>query len=220
MKEPWTRWQGNEDSPLMVIGNEFGDRQTFKDNDGLPALDAPTNVNIFYLLHLIGIPIPTPPAAKAEAKMPEYGRSSLLLFTNAILHGEKRSDLKARLQKYKAVLIVTAGKEAYERVSRLTMTPPRRRDFREARGELLDISKGRFLYPVCHPSAPCCFHEQVCQWKNLGHLVRCDSRLQEVKSWLEHGCRFHAHLCREVMGHDLTAPRLPQSPLLTRQSRR
>jgi hypothetical protein len=193
--EPWTRWQGNRNSPLMVVGNEYHDKKTEKGTfvhyRRLPALDIPTNAHIFYFLHLIGIPIPRPPATRAEAKMPKYGKSSLVLFTNTRLYREKKSDLEARLQKYKAVLVVSAGKIAYDKVSKLTMLGPRPK-FKKAMGKLKKISakhsKCGFLYPVLHPSHRN-LKAQVDQWKTLGHLIQCDPQLQDVKKWLKQRVR-------------------------------
>lgn len=195
VSEPWTRWQGNRNSPLMVVGNEYHNKKTekgiFVHYRGLPALNILTNAHIFYFLHLIGIPIPAPPATRAEAKMPKYGKSSLVLFTNARLYRQKKSDLKTRLQKYKAVLIVSAGKIAYEKVSKLTR-PRSPIDFKKSMGKLRKISprnsKCGFLYPVLHPSHRN-LKAQVDQWKTLGHLIQCDPRLQDVKKWLKQRVR-------------------------------
>ena len=47
---PWTLWQGNIGSELMVIGQDWGDTKYFAKNYGRDGADNPTNRNLRHLL--------------------------------------------------------------------------------------------------------------------------------------------------------------------------
>src|SRR5688500_5207961 len=73
---PWTRWQGNLDATLMIVGQDWGDTAYFARHDGLDGSTNPTNRTLCRLLHSIGIHI-DPQATVA-------GRGQIFL-TNTIL---------------------------------------------------------------------------------------------------------------------------------------
>jgi uracil-DNA glycosylase len=74
---PWSLWQGNLNTELVIVGQDWGDTRYFTDNDGREAPRNPTNETLRRLLGSIGIDIAGPTAADA-------GGGTVFL-TNAIL---------------------------------------------------------------------------------------------------------------------------------------
>lgn len=74
---PWTKWQGNINAQLMVVGQDWGDVRYFVNNQGRESASNPTNKNLVRLLESIGIsilPVSNP-----------LGYSGEVFLTNAIL---------------------------------------------------------------------------------------------------------------------------------------
>jgi uracil-DNA glycosylase family 4 len=74
---PWSRWQGNLDAELMVIGQDWGNVKDFCDQKGTEVDNNSTNKTLMELLNSIGFEIDLPSAMK--------GFDAQLFFTNAIL---------------------------------------------------------------------------------------------------------------------------------------
>jgi DNA polymerase len=73
---PWSRWQGNLDAAVMVVGQDWGDVAYFKTNRGRDLARNPTNRTLVELLAVAGIevdPLRTPRPRQTA------------FFTNAIL---------------------------------------------------------------------------------------------------------------------------------------
>ena len=86
---PWSLWQGNIDSKLMIIGQDWGDTEYFSSNQGFDGLENPTNNKLLSLLKSIGISV-EPPVRGLKGKT--------LFFTNAILC-LKEGGLQAKVKK-------------------------------------------------------------------------------------------------------------------------
>jgi DNA polymerase len=89
---PWSRWQGNLDAKLMVVGQDWGDRKYFEKWEGLDQpTGSPTNENLTKLLSHIGVIID-------RSFVAEKGE---VFFTNAILclkEGKTNNPSKKGLQ--------------------------------------------------------------------------------------------------------------------------
>src|SRR5205823_3503763 len=72
----WSRWQGDLNARVMVVGRDWGDLGSFEHQEGLE-IDAPTNRKLCELLSEAGL----------HAQLPSYGstRQGGLFFTNAVL---------------------------------------------------------------------------------------------------------------------------------------
>jgi DNA polymerase len=81
---PWTRWAGDLDADLMVVGQDWGDVAYFKANQGLDKPDNPTSVALAELLASVGRPLPRMPTAAAPLP-PGGNRHSRVFLTNALL---------------------------------------------------------------------------------------------------------------------------------------
>lgn len=79
---PWTRWQGKQDSPILVVGQDFSDLHTFAKYHGQAEWDGTTNLKLVQAFSHAGISLANPPN-------PASGLSGLnedrLFFTNAVL---------------------------------------------------------------------------------------------------------------------------------------
>jgi uracil-DNA glycosylase len=126
---PWSRWQGNLSSKMLIIGQDWGTIQFFKENKGLEPIYNPTNDALVKLLASIGVLIDRPRGRETEGR---------IFLTNAILclkNGEAGglqgavqdqwfSDcgklfLKPLIDLLKPRVIVTLGEKAYASVKRL-----------------------------------------------------------------------------------------------------
>lgn len=86
---PWSRWQGNLDASLLLVGQDWGDVSYFLSNRGFENPGNPTNKTLIDLLKSIGIDIGPPAAAHGQ---------HVAFFTNAILC-LKQGGLQAEVQK-------------------------------------------------------------------------------------------------------------------------
>lgn len=82
---PWSRWQGNLDAVLMIVGQDWGDDKYYLRNGGLEAANNPTNVFLRELIGLAGLAITAPD---------DPGRESNLFFTNAVLCLKRQGGLQ------------------------------------------------------------------------------------------------------------------------------
>src|SRR5947208_3645966 len=73
---PWSRWQGNLNATLLVVGQDWGDTGYFKLQSGWEKPGNPSNSTLVKLLTSIGIAVPQPGASSD---------SPVVFFTNAIL---------------------------------------------------------------------------------------------------------------------------------------
>jgi uracil-DNA glycosylase len=79
---PWTHWQGNLDAQLMVVGQDWGGKEVYNEQEGLDIADN-TNSKLRILLDSVGVKISLP----LGAVQPKNTVSPLPLafFTNSVL---------------------------------------------------------------------------------------------------------------------------------------
>lgn len=119
---PWSRWQGNLNAPLMVVGQDWGGTDYFLKNKGHDKPGNPTDLNLINLINIAGFTI-------KDVYLPEG--QNILFFTNAILclkGGNLQSDvqkewfhncaffLRKQIEIVNPSIIVGLGKHAYEAV--------------------------------------------------------------------------------------------------------
>jgi len=153
---PWSRWQGNLDTRLMIVGQDWGDATCYLQNKGQEPPNNPTNLTLIHLLHSIGIAIGPPSVGGEES----------ILLTNAILC-LKKGGLQAPVrtswfnncgERFLVPLIeivrpnvlVTLGTRAYDSIRKLYGL--RRMEFRravEAEAGLQPLN-GIAFFPMYH----------------------------------------------------------------------
>ena len=133
---PWSRWQGNLDAKLMIVGQDWGDVRYFSTHSGLEGPRNPTNETLRELVGLLGIDI-GPPG--------DLRRNGVAFFTNAVLclkngglqaavedewFANCSSFLRHQVETVSPRLVVCLGERAYRSMARAFAFPAG--PFREA----------------------------------------------------------------------------------------
>jgi DNA polymerase len=128
---PWSKWQGNLDARILLIGQDWGNIDYYLNNKGYDTDDNPTNQNLVELFKLIGIDIGTP-------SKPNF--SAPVFFTNTILGIKQDGNMSAKVRKawakesadlflaplieiIRPKTIITLGGYAYGEVARIYGLP-------------------------------------------------------------------------------------------------
>jgi uracil-DNA glycosylase family 4 len=155
---PWTRWQGDLDADIMVVGQDWGDVTSFKHQSGIDN-DSRTNRLLRELLAYVGINVSAPPA---------FSRQSNVFLTNSVLclkGGNCQSQvsshwynncgtnfLRPQIEIVQPKVVVAMGEWAYRTIMRsFNLFPLRFRKAVEAKGHVL-LLPGTLLIPVYHCS--------------------------------------------------------------------
>jgi uracil-DNA glycosylase family 4 len=164
---PWSRWQGNLDTEIMIVGQDWGDDQYFKDNNGFDKTrtksgspyENPTNKTLRYLLQSIGINI---------EPCKDYETEGDLFFTNAILclknkgrmQGPVKDEwfkncgslfLKPLIDIISPKVVITLGEKAYRAVCNL-YDIDQKKNFKDAVNNYkgVPLVGSVLLFPVYH----------------------------------------------------------------------
>jgi DNA polymerase len=177
---PWTRWQGNLDAELVVVGQDWGDVAYFESHQGLDEAKNPTNRRLRELLAQAGFYV-------AEVGT-GAGRGTVFL-TNAILclksgglSGPVKSAwfaecgrrfLRPQIELVRPRGVVTLGERAYRAVCHsFGMQPGPFRAAVESGGDV-EVLSGVRLFPVYHCSprvlaATRTWDKQQEDWRRIG----------------------------------------------------
>lgn len=66
---PWTRWNGDLNAPILVVGQEWGDVSSFERQGGLDNAKSKTNEVLVDLLSSVGVVVQSAPNG---VRIPEY----------------------------------------------------------------------------------------------------------------------------------------------------
>ncbi|WP_209581786.1 uracil-DNA glycosylase family protein [Methanobacterium aggregans] len=121
---PWSKWQGNLNADIMLVGQDWGSEKYYLDYKGNHKDDSITNSRMKEAFELIGIEVGYPSSPNRDAPC---------FFTNVVLglkEGNKSNPIKAKWVKEHAEeflkptieivnpkIIITLGKPAYESVA-------------------------------------------------------------------------------------------------------
>jgi uracil-DNA glycosylase family 4 len=180
---PWSRWQGNLDAQLMIVGQDWGDTRYLLQNSGLEKPGNPTNRTLASLLGSIGIEI-GPPGDAAGA--------DVVFFTNAFLclkEGGLQGDvwpewfancspyLRRQIEIISPKVVVGLGQRAYENVLRAFdfKPPPFRSAVEDERGTVLPT--GARLFAAYHCGARIMnthrpLSAQLRDWERIGRVLQ------------------------------------------------
>ena len=179
---PWSRWQGNLDAPVMVVGQDWGDTRYFLKYQGVEGPGNPTNKTLAMLLGTIGIAIGEPGQTDG---------ADVVFFTNAILclkegglQGDVRREwfqccrpfLQRQIEIISPKVVVGLGQRAFESiVTAFDMKPPAFRNaVEDERGIVLP--NGSRLFAVYHCGARILnthrsLSAQLHDWQRIGRAV-------------------------------------------------
>jgi uracil-DNA glycosylase len=181
---PWTRWQGNLDAELMIVGQDWGDAASFESGKGLDEATNPTNHRLWQLLAEAGYPVA------------EYGQQEgrgTIFFTNAILclksgglSGPVKSAwfaecgprfLRPQIEIVRPRVVITLGEKAYQGISIAFKHRPD--SFRTAVESVnkLELLPSVHLFPVYHCSPRVLagtriWDQQLEDWRRIGDVLR------------------------------------------------
>jgi uracil-DNA glycosylase len=176
---PLTRWQGNLQSPLLVVGQDFADVTTYREVQGYPGANVPTNQRLLLFLKAAGFQIAPPHFPLADDK---------LFFTNAVLclkRGKMRSPiptecfnacsrlfLSRTLELVSPRAVATLGGRALDAV--LCAFGQKRKQSIAALLESplpLELFGETYLFPFFHPMASRSLAQQSADWERMGQWL-------------------------------------------------
>ncbi len=157
----WSLWQGDLNAKIMIVGQDWGDVDTYKKWKGRDKDTNPTNTNLMKLLSIIGYNIKSPETSDTK--------NNSLFFTNAVLclkNGGmqakvKKKDyyekcmvafLKPLIELIKPNLIVSLGLKSYLGITSLYGVK-KQQDMKSAVRTLISLNKDTNLYAVYHCGA-------------------------------------------------------------------
>jgi uracil-DNA glycosylase family 4 len=179
---PWSKWQGNLDAEVMVVGQDWGDTRYFLREKGGEHPSNPTNGTLVKLLDSIGVAIGPPGGGHGP---------NVAFFTNAILclksdglqgkvQGEWfahcRRFLRAQIDIVRPRIVIGLGRLAFTSILRAfdIQPPPFRNAVADPHGTLLPT--GSRVFAVYHCGARILnthrsFSAQVQDWKRIGFVL-------------------------------------------------
>jgi hypothetical protein len=129
---PWSRWQGNLDAKVLVVGQDWCDTRYFKKHSGWEKRGNRTNTTLVKLLGSIGLSVPSPGTSPTSVPT--------VFFTNAVLclkegglQGPVRSEwflncrsyLRRQIEIVRPLVVVGLGQRAFESIlAAFDLTPP------------------------------------------------------------------------------------------------
>ncbi len=81
---PWTRWQGNLNADILIVGQDWGGTNDLEDYEGCEPPGNPTNIALAGFLRDLGLEIDDPPSSYDTATG-RFGGPGTVFLTNAIL---------------------------------------------------------------------------------------------------------------------------------------
>lgn len=155
---PWSRWQGNLDAKLMIVGQDWGDTAYFVDHSGWDGPANATNNVLIDLLASIGITI-LPPSESDDGRGALFLTNAILCLKNGGMNAPVEAEwfancgerfLKPVIELVRPVLVVSLGERAYRSIRDLYGLP--RLAFRKAvaQPDPFTLGEGIFFVAVYH----------------------------------------------------------------------
>ena len=178
---PWTRWQGNLNSDILVVGQDWGDVDCLLNNKGIEPAGNPTNQTLMKLFQdALGISLCEPNSQEPNSQ-PAFFTNSILCLKRGGLQGEVRDSwfencgekfLKETINLVQPRIVVTLGEKAFRTMEALYGFP--RKPFKAAvdNSDPFLIPGGARLFPMYHCGAWILnthrkFPEQLRDWKRI-----------------------------------------------------
>jgi hypothetical protein len=216
--EPQTRWQGNEDSPIVVVLNHYprdNGRDDFTEQEGWPDPTAVTNLNLRFLLcEAAGLrvpPVPDPGERAACGNKKGYGTDGILYFTNAISHLVPTKECGRVHRQYEGVkrlmgsridhknVIIASGDLAYKVVCKAFNVKFEKYGCEER--AIPNETRTCTLFHLRHPSYVMPIERHWQDWAGIGKHVRehlADWYQEKYVPWLNSPLHASAHRGKDV----------------------
>lgn len=153
---PWTRWQGDLDAAVLVVGQDWGDVASFLRQGGVDT-ESPTNRMLRELLAYVGVSILPPPGA---------GQRMGVFLTNAILCLKQggaqapvrdewftncgQAFLRGQIELVHPKVVVTLGERAYRAIAGAFALAPQVFRIAVESSAVVRLVPGTVLVPVYH----------------------------------------------------------------------
>lgn len=177
---PWTRWQGNLNAKLMIIGQDWGDLAYFLKNAGVESPKNPTNSNLVKLAASIGVAIdPLPKLSEFEGQV--FLTNAILCLKEGGLQGAVKQEwfnncgtkhLKPTIDLVQPKILVSLGARVYTTIQALYDLPQVR--FRDAvdRQSGVVLENGIHYFPMYHCGSRIInthrnFEQQLLDWARI-----------------------------------------------------
>jgi DNA polymerase len=181
---PWTRWQGNLNAKLMIIGQDWGDSAYFLNNAGVESPKNPTNSNLVRLAASIGITIePLPKFSEFEGQV--FLTNAILCLKEGGLQGAVEQEwfrncgvkhLKPTIDLVQPKVLVSLGARVYQTIQELYALPKVR--FKEAVNHKLGIvlANSTHYFPLYHCGSRIMnthrkFEQQLADWARIKPML-------------------------------------------------
>lgn len=156
---PWTRWLGDLDAQVMIIGQEWGDTKGFKKQKGLDLASSATNRRLRELLAHAGVVVPD--VSETSGKTGVFLTNAALCLKRGGCQAPVRDEwftncglafLRPQIELVAPRAVVTLGERAYSAVTSAFEMPRMR--FRDAvDGPPVPLPNGSTMVPVYHCGA-------------------------------------------------------------------
>jgi len=155
---PWSRWQGNLDAKLLVVGQDWGGTEYFIRHRGFDTPRNPTNRHLRQLLESIGIAVPPPSDTETVGEI--FLTNAILCLKRGGLGAPVRTEwfkncgkryLQPLIDLIAPQVVITLGRRALDSVLSLygMPKPKRLRDAVESR-DGVELPGGTLLLPMYH----------------------------------------------------------------------
>ena len=158
---PWTRWNGDLNAQILVVGQEWGSIASFVAQRGLDKADSDTNEMLVYLLASVGIDISDAPKGRPDSGVFLTNAALCLKEGNAQSTVKKQwfkncstAFLRRQIDLVQPRVVVALGKEAYQAIC-YAYDMDSVSKFSDAIGLIVPIKNtdGIRMIPVSHCSA-------------------------------------------------------------------
>ena len=176
---PWSRWQGNLDSELMIVGQDWGGEDHYIRHRGIGNDENATNKRLCELLRSIGFRIQLPQQTNGDGAL--FFTNAILCLRSSGLSGPTRQEwfkncsrefLRPLIELVKPKAVATLGYKAYRSVldSFQLSQKSRMRDAVMVESVLLPTIGSR-LVPMYHPgplgTVSRLFEQQRSDWQRV-----------------------------------------------------
>jgi len=177
---PWSKWQGNLNADIMLIGQDWGDVNFFIKCEGGHLDDSQTNRNLKKLFEIIGIDI----------GYPDHPTNAPVFFTNAVIglkeggmsgnikdswvKKDSETFLKPTIEIVDPKILITLGKKPYDALTYIyDMKKENMKDLINENPMILSDGKKLFAMYHCGPlgMANRKFELQKEDWKKINKFL-------------------------------------------------
>jgi uracil-DNA glycosylase family 4 len=179
---PWTLWQGNLNTTVMLVGQDWGDVRYFTANTGHEAPRNPTNETLVKLLDSIGITI-APPTPQDNSDGEIFLTNAILCLKQDGLQGAVRPEwfqncgrhfLKPTIDLIQPKILLTLGEGAHRVIRDLYGLS--KMTFKNAVAEKFRLNATTDYFPMYHCGQRILnthrkFDQQLKDWERLKHAL-------------------------------------------------